>query len=184
MDATNADTARHSLLGFTRRCLASCRFSTSRSASSRIERRPSCLPASSAAATSATSSSPASEMHCRQATPDEICSYTLLTRQPNARAYFSHDLPRITARPHAWLTICTRVRQEPFWPEGLGINRGFLHVLDCADMLCSYAALGGGGARAAAVQQQQQQQQQLQQQQAAVGEAIDAIVRRGQREER
>ena len=24
--------------------------------------------------------------------------------------------------------------QEPFWPEGLGINRGFLHVLDCADL--------------------------------------------------
>ena len=25
--------------------------------------------------------------------------------------------------------------QEPFWPEGLGINRGFLHVLDCADLV-------------------------------------------------
>ena len=30
--------------------------------------------------------------------------------------------------------------QEPFWPEGLGINRGFLHVLDCADLVTSYAA--------------------------------------------
>ena len=36
--------------------------------------------------------------------------------------------------------------QEPFWPEGLGINRGFLHVLDCADMVRSYAALAGSGA--------------------------------------
>ena len=26
-------------------------------------------------------------------------------------------------------------------PEGLGINRGFLHVLDCADMVQGYAAL-------------------------------------------
>ena len=24
--------------------------------------------------------------------------------------------------------------QEPFWPEGLGINRGFLHAFDCADL--------------------------------------------------
>ena len=31
--------------------------------------------------------------------------------------------------------------QEPFWPEGLGINRGFLHVLDCADLVLGYAAL-------------------------------------------
>ena len=30
--------------------------------------------------------------------------------------------------------------QEPFWPEGLGINRGFLHVLDCADLVQGYAA--------------------------------------------
>lgn len=26
------------------------------------------------------------------------------------------------------------------WPEGLGINRGFLHVLDCADLVQGYAA--------------------------------------------
>lgn len=43
--------------------------------------------------------------------------------------------------------------QEPFWPEGLGINRGFLQVLDCADLVQGYAALlavarGGGGRRA------------------------------------
>ena len=31
--------------------------------------------------------------------------------------------------------------QEPFWPEGLGINRGFLHCFDCADMVENYAAL-------------------------------------------
>ena len=30
--------------------------------------------------------------------------------------------------------------QEPFWPEGLGINRGFLHVLDCADLVQGYAS--------------------------------------------
>ena len=29
--------------------------------------------------------------------------------------------------------------QEPFWPEGLGINRGFLHVLDTADAVKSFA---------------------------------------------
>ena len=27
------------------------------------------------------------------------------------------------------------------WPEGLGINRGVLHVLDCADLVQGYAAL-------------------------------------------
>jgi len=25
--------------------------------------------------------------------------------------------------------------QEPFWPEGLGVNRGFLGALDCADLV-------------------------------------------------
>ena len=39
--------------------------------------------------------------------------------------------------------------QEPFWPEGLGINRGFLHVYDTADLVQGFAALqaarGGGG---------------------------------------
>ena len=42
--------------------------------------------------------------------------------------------------------------QEPFWPEGLGINRGFLHCLDCADLAKGYAralARGGGGLDAA-----------------------------------
>eukprot|EP00966_Prymnesium_polylepis_P033809 785950-Prymnesium_polylepis.1 len=29
--------------------------------------------------------------------------------------------------------------QEPFWPEGLGINRGFLQVFDCADMVRHFA---------------------------------------------
>jgi len=28
--------------------------------------------------------------------------------------------------------------QEPFWPEGLGINRGFLHCFDCADLCFNY----------------------------------------------
>ena len=59
--------------------------------------------------------------------------------------------------------VVTRVGdalQEPFWPEGLGINRGFLHCLDCADLARGQAALerkrvrkeggGGGGAAAAA----------------------------------
>ena len=31
--------------------------------------------------------------------------------------------------------------QEPFWPEGLGINRGFLHCFDCADLIQGYASL-------------------------------------------
>ena len=25
--------------------------------------------------------------------------------------------------------------QEPFWPEGLGINRGFLGAYDCAELV-------------------------------------------------
>jgi len=37
--------------------------------------------------------------------------------------------------------------QEPFWPEGLGINRGFLHVMDCADMVQGYAVLRRYGGR-------------------------------------
>eukprot|EP00966_Prymnesium_polylepis_P159283 3681056-Prymnesium_polylepis.1 len=37
--------------------------------------------------------------------------------------------------------------QEPFWPEGLGINRGFLHCLDCADMVKGYASLLATGAQ-------------------------------------
>ena len=31
--------------------------------------------------------------------------------------------------------------QEPFWPEGLGINRGFLGILDCADLVQGAASL-------------------------------------------
>ena len=31
--------------------------------------------------------------------------------------------------------------QEPFWPEGLGINRGFLHCFDCADLVQGYCSL-------------------------------------------
>ena len=31
--------------------------------------------------------------------------------------------------------------QEPFWPEGLGINRGFLGVYDCADLVQRAAPL-------------------------------------------
>ena len=53
--------------------------------------------------------------------------------------------------------------QEPFWPEGLGINRGFLHALDCADLVGGFAAVrareaaalaapGGGGAGEAAAE--------------------------------
>ena len=41
--------------------------------------------------------------------------------------------------------MCTRVGdalQEPFWPEGLGINRGFLHVLDCADLARGMQSVG------------------------------------------
>ena len=40
--------------------------------------------------------------------------------------------------------VVTRVGdalQEPFWPEGLGINRGFLHALDCADLAKGLAEL-------------------------------------------
>ena len=37
--------------------------------------------------------------------------------------------------------------QEPFWPEGLGINRGFLHVFDCADLVQGYASLLGAHGR-------------------------------------
>jgi hypothetical protein len=36
------------------------------------------------------------------------------------------------------MCLVTRVGdalQEPFWPEGLGINRGFLGALDCADLV-------------------------------------------------
>ena len=40
---------------------------------------------------------------------------------------------------------------QPFWPEGLGINRGFLHVLDCADLVQGYAALLGKHGRQMAV---------------------------------
>jgi hypothetical protein len=48
-----------------------------------------------------------------------------------------------------WATPPPRVLQEPFWPEGLGINRGFLHVLDCADLVQGYAALLGTHGRVA-----------------------------------
>ena len=40
--------------------------------------------------------------------------------------------------------VVTRVGdalQEPFWPEGLGINRGFLHCFDCADLVQGYCSL-------------------------------------------
>ena len=60
--------------------------------------------------------------------------------------------------------------QEPFWPEGLGINRGFLHVLDCADLVQGYAAhlhqfgrqrTGGGEARAEAARLLLQRREEL-----------------------
>ena len=60
--------------------------------------------------------------------------------------------------------------QEPFWPEGLGINRGFLHVLDCADLVQGYAALvhahgrrrdHGGAARADALSSLLQRREEL-----------------------
>lgn len=43
--------------------------------------------------------------------------------------------------------VVTRVGdalQEPFWPEGLGINRGFLHALDCADLAKGLVELARG----------------------------------------
>ena len=63
-------------------------------------------------------------------------------RQSNAAA---RVLPaaRFGGRPGNRLVV-TRVGdalQEPFWPEGLGINRGFLHVLDCADLVQGYGSI-------------------------------------------
>ena len=46
------------------------------------------------------------------------------------------ELPGLT-RGRDDRMLVTRVGdalQEPFWPEGLGINRGFLHAFDCADL--------------------------------------------------
>ena len=46
--------------------------------------------------------------------------------------------------------------QEPFWPEGLGINRGFLGALDFADLVQGYATLARSGLEASAAPQAQQ----------------------------
>ena len=41
---------------------------------------------------------------------------------------------------HVLVTRVGDALQEPFWPEGLGINRGFLGAYDCAWMVQAYAA--------------------------------------------
>lgn len=42
---------------------------------------------------------------------------------------------------HVLVTRVGDALQEPFWPEGLGINRGFLGALDCAHLVQHFAAL-------------------------------------------
>ena len=63
-------------------------------------------------------------------------------RQSNRAAVLAdaHELGGVAGQQ----VLVTRVGdslQEPFWPEGLGINRGFLHAFDCADLVAGYAAL-------------------------------------------
>ena len=43
--------------------------------------------------------------------------------------------------PTALVTRVGDALQEPFWPEGLGINRGFLGAYDCADLILRAAPL-------------------------------------------
>ena len=78
---------------------------------------------------------------------------------PRAGPILSH-VPTTAARhpPHAH-TYCMHMHMlYVFMPQGLGINRGFLHSLDCADLAAGFAAVvarreaSAGGETAAAAE--------------------------------
>ena len=81
---------------------------------------------------------------------------TLLLPSASMRGRKSGLSPRSSADAEDEEVLITRVGdalQEPFWPEGLGINRGFLHVLDACELVKGYARArvrdGGKPAKAA-----------------------------------
>ena len=88
--------------------------------------------------------------------PGQLSIFDFSERKQSSRAALLVDASLISGKPAlapaegaAGCVLVTRVGdalQEPFWPEGLGINRGFLHVLDCADLVQGYAALRRRGA--------------------------------------
>jgi len=94
-----------------------------------------------------------------QMVPGQLQIFDFSTRMQSNVATRLVDGAMFGATAAGSQAVVTRVGdalQEPFWPEGLGINRGFLHCLDCADLTENYAALlhahptAGTAARAAA----------------------------------
>ena len=84
-----------------------------------------------------------------------------------------------SARKRLVVTRVGDALQEPFWPEGLGINRGFLHCLDCADLARGQAALE----RRRRAQQQQQDDEEEEEKRAAKEEEQLAREKQQQEEE-
>ena len=82
-----------------------------------------------------------------------------------------------SARKRLVVTRVGDALQEPFWPEGLGINRGFLHCLDCADLARGQAALE----RRRRAQQQQDEEEEEEEKRAAKEE--EQLAREKQQEE-
>ncbi len=81
--------------------------------------------------------------------PEQLQIFDFSERKSSNRAALLVPGATLGGSP-ASRVLVTRVGdalQEPFWPEGLGINRGFFHVLDCADMVQGYTVLRRYGAR-------------------------------------
>ena len=79
----------------------------------------------------------------RRLLPKTLNVFDFSDRTESNRAARLLDAEMLGGEPQN-LCLVTRVGdalQEPFWPEGLGVNRGFLHVLDCADLVQGYATL-------------------------------------------
>lgn len=75
--------------------------------------------------------------------PGNLSLFDFSERKQSNRAAIAVPGDRLGGRQES-VCVVTRVGdalQEPFWPEGLGINRGFLGVLDCADLVQRAATL-------------------------------------------
>jgi hypothetical protein len=76
--------------------------------------------------------------------PGTLSLFDFSERKQSNRAALLVPATQLGGVPSAPSVLVTRVGdalQEPFWPEGLGINRGFLHALDCADLVAGLVAL-------------------------------------------
>ncbi len=80
--------------------------------------------------------------------PGTVQIFDFSERKQSNRAAMAVAASTLGSLDDSERVVITRVGdalQEPFWPEGLGINRGFLHALDCADLAKGLAAVRAAG---------------------------------------